>query len=55
MSEKNEILSQYLRNFAGLTDQDIAESQAFWRQRKIAKGDFLQYAKHGLQRPRSGR
>lgn len=41
MIEKNEILSRYLRNFAELTDQDIAESLALWKPRKIAKGDFF--------------
>jgi CRP-like cAMP-binding protein len=41
MNEKNEILFQYLHNFAALTDQDIAESQAFWKPRKIVKGDFF--------------
>jgi CRP-like cAMP-binding protein len=41
MIEKNEILARHLRNFAALTDRDIAESQAFWKPRKIAKGDFF--------------
>jgi CRP-like cAMP-binding protein len=41
MTEKNEIIAQHLRNFAALTDKDIAESQAFWKPRKIAKGDFF--------------
>ncbi len=41
MTEKNEIIAQYLRNFAALTDKDIAEGQAFWKPRKIAKGDFF--------------
>lgn len=41
MSEKNEILTRHLQNFAALTDQDIAESQEFWKPRKIAKGDFF--------------
>jgi CRP-like cAMP-binding protein len=41
MIEKNEILTQYLRNFAELTDQDIAESLALWKPRKISKGDFF--------------
>ncbi len=41
MTDKNEIIAQYLRNFAALTDKDIAEGQAFWKPRKIAKGDFF--------------
>jgi len=41
MDNKNEILTQYLRNFAPLTDKDIAESLAYWKPRKIAKGDFF--------------
>jgi CRP-like cAMP-binding protein len=41
MIEKNEIIAQHLREFASLTDKDIAESQMFWKPRKIAKGDFF--------------
>ncbi|WP_256002583.1 Crp/Fnr family transcriptional regulator [Pedobacter deserti] len=41
MNEKYQVLSQYLHDFAGLSDKDIAESQAYWRLRKIAKGDFF--------------
>lgn len=41
MTDKNEIISQHLKNFAALTDQDIAESQPFWKARKINKGDFF--------------
>lgn len=41
MSGKNEILYKYLQTFAALTDKDIAESEAFWKPRKIAKGDFF--------------
>jgi CRP-like cAMP-binding protein len=41
MTDKNEIVSQHLKNFAALTDQDIAESQPFWKARKINKGDFF--------------
>ena len=41
MTDKDEIIATYLRNFAALTDQDIAESLAFWKPRKIAKGDFF--------------
>jgi CRP-like cAMP-binding protein len=41
MTDKNEIISQHLKNFAALTDQDIAESQPFWKARKINKGEFF--------------
>lgn len=41
MADKNEILFQYLRNFAALTDKDIAESEPFWKPRKMKKGDFF--------------
>jgi len=41
MTDKNEIVSQHLKNFAALTDKDIAESQPFWKARKINKGDFF--------------
>ena len=41
MADKNEIISQHLKNFASLTDKDIAESQHFWKPRKIKKGDFF--------------
>lgn len=41
MTEKNEIITQHLRNFAALTDRDIAEGQGFWKPRKIKKGDFF--------------
>jgi CRP-like cAMP-binding protein len=41
MTEKNDIIAQHLRNFAALTDKDIAEGQAFWKPRKINKGDFF--------------
>jgi len=41
MDNKNEILSRHLKNFAGLTDKDISESLAFWKSRKINKGDFF--------------
>lgn len=41
MTEKNEILAQHLRNFAALTDKDIADSQPFWKTRKINRGDFF--------------
>jgi CRP-like cAMP-binding protein len=41
MTDKDEIIASYLRNFAALTDKDIEESLAFWKPRKIAKGDFF--------------
>lgn len=41
MDNKNEILSQHLKNFASLTDQDITESLPLWKPRKIAKGDYF--------------
>ena len=41
MTEKDEIIASHLRKFAALTDKDIAESLAFWKPRKIAKGDFF--------------
>jgi len=41
MSDHNELLQKHLKSFAALTDQDIAESRAFWKPRKIAKGDFF--------------
>jgi CRP-like cAMP-binding protein len=41
MSDKNEIIAQHLRNFASLTDKDIAVGQAFWKPRTIKKGDFF--------------
>jgi CRP-like cAMP-binding protein len=34
-------LPSYLKKFASLTDEDINESQTFWKPRKIAKGDFF--------------
>ncbi len=41
MENKNEILTQHLKNFASLTDQDIKESLPLWKPRKIAKGDYF--------------
>jgi CRP-like cAMP-binding protein len=41
MIDKDEILAHHLRSFAGLTDEDIAISQPFWKPRKIVKGDFF--------------
>ncbi|WP_298738799.1 Crp/Fnr family transcriptional regulator [uncultured Chitinophaga sp.] len=41
MTDKNEIVAQHLKNFAALTDKDIADSQPFWKARSISKGDFF--------------
>ena len=41
MTDKNDILSQYLRNFASLNDKDISDSQPFWKARKMKKGDYF--------------
>lgn len=41
MFDKNEVVAQHLRNFASLTDKDIAEGQPFWRPRMIKKGDYF--------------
>lgn len=41
MNDKNEIVAQHLRNFAAMTDKDIADGQTFWKPRSIKKGDFF--------------
>lgn len=41
MTSKNEIITRHLQSFAGLTEEDIAESLPFWKSRKIAQGDFF--------------
>ena len=41
MTDKNEILFDYLRNFASLNDKDIRDSQPFWKARKMNKGDYF--------------
>ncbi len=41
MEEKNEIITEHLRNFAALSDKDINESLTFWKPRKIEKGGFF--------------
>jgi len=41
MSEHEEALGTFLTNFAGLTGKDIADSAAFWKPRKLKKGDFF--------------
>src|SRR6201996_604363 len=41
MTDKNDIVFQQLKNFAPLTDKDIADSRPFWKARKMNKGDFF--------------
>ena len=41
MSGNHEILKAHLTRFAALTDKDIADSQTYWKSRKIKKGDFF--------------
>jgi CRP-like cAMP-binding protein len=41
MNEKQVALAEVLKNFAALTDNDIAVGLPLWRTRKIAKGDFF--------------
>jgi CRP-like cAMP-binding protein len=41
MSENQTVLHAHLANFAGLTEQDLAESKGFWKSRKVKKGDFF--------------
>ena len=41
MDTKDKTLVQHLKQFASLTDDDIAKSLPFWRARKIKKGDFF--------------
>lgn len=41
MSHHHETLQAHLRNFAALTDKDIADANSFWKPRKINKGDFF--------------
>jgi CRP-like cAMP-binding protein len=41
MMDKNEVLTQHLKDFAPLNDKDISDSQPFWKARKINKGDFF--------------
>jgi CRP-like cAMP-binding protein len=45
MTDKTDILFQYLKNFAPLTDKDISDGQPFWKTRKIKKGDFFNMQK----------
>ncbi|MFD0766910.1 Crp/Fnr family transcriptional regulator [Mucilaginibacter lutimaris] len=41
MSQHHETLTSHLRNFAALTEKDIADANALWKPRKINKGDFF--------------
>lgn len=41
MNEKQLALVEVLKNFAALTDNDIAVGLSLWRPRKILKGDFF--------------
>ena len=41
MSENQEILNAHLTNFAALTEKDLADSEIYWKTRKIKKGDFF--------------
>lgn len=41
MNEKQVALAEVLKNFAALTDNDIAVGLPLWRTKKIAKGDFF--------------
>ena len=35
------MITQHLKDFAPLTDNDIADSRPFWKARKMMKGDFF--------------
>jgi CRP-like cAMP-binding protein len=39
--DQNSALNQHLREFAQLSEQDIADSAPFWKARKMTKGDFF--------------
>jgi len=41
MTDRNDIIFKYLRDFAQLNDKDINDSQPFWKARKMIKGDFF--------------
>ena len=41
MNEKQVVLAEVLKNFAALTDNDIAVGLPLWRTKKITKGDFF--------------
>lgn len=39
-TDETYLLRQVIREFSGLTEEDLSVSLAFWHKRKIAKGDF---------------
>ncbi|QEC79620.1 Crp/Fnr family transcriptional regulator [Mucilaginibacter ginsenosidivorax] len=41
MDDKHLVLTEVLKNFADLSDNDIALGQSLWRNRRIGKGDFF--------------
>ncbi|TWR31589.1 Crp/Fnr family transcriptional regulator [Mucilaginibacter pallidiroseus] len=41
MTAKFDILYDHLKGFAQLTDNDIVESQPYWKARRMKKGDFF--------------
>jgi CRP-like cAMP-binding protein len=41
MSEHHETLTAHLKDFAALTDSDIADASSLWKPRKMNKGDFF--------------
>ena len=41
MTEREENVFRQLKDFAPLTDKDLAESEPFWKARKMKKGDFF--------------
>jgi len=45
MTKENDVITQHLKNFAALTDKDIAEGQAFWKPKHIKKGDYFNMQK----------
>jgi hypothetical protein len=41
MIDRDEILVQFLRDFAQFNDKDISDSRPFWKAKKMEKGDFF--------------
>ena len=41
MTDRNEMLTEHLKDFAQLNDRDIQDSQPFWKAKKMKKGDFF--------------
>ncbi|MCX2481512.1 Crp/Fnr family transcriptional regulator [Pedobacter sp. MC2016-15] len=41
MHEYHEMLQEQLKEFAALSDKDLADAQMLWKPRKISKGDFF--------------